>query len=107
VAWDAGLDFVKHSDGRADLPRSAIAALVAIMLHERRRDRLRASGSECARPAHARAMPEVVARRVIEMALHGLRDPKELADKAVRFLATNSRYSAAAGPQDASDLLLS
>jgi hypothetical protein len=52
-------------------------------------------------------MPEVVARRVIEMALHGLRDPKELADKAVRFLATNSRYSAAAGPQDASDLLLS
>jgi hypothetical protein len=23
-------------------------------------DRLRASGSECARPAHARAMPEVV-----------------------------------------------
>jgi hypothetical protein len=67
-------------------------------------DRLRASGSECARPAHARAMPEVVARRVIEMALHGLRDPKELADKAVRFLATNSRHSAAAGPQDALDL---
>jgi hypothetical protein len=41
------------------------------------------------------------------MAQHGLRDPKELADKALRFLATNYRYSAAAaGPQDPSDPVL-
>src|SRR5215467_3856275 len=51
-------------------------------------ERLRQSGSECARPAYARAMQEVVARRIIEMAQHGIRDPKELADKAVRFLAS-------------------
>jgi len=36
-------------------------------------DRLWASGSECARPAYARAMQEVVARRIIEMAQHRLR----------------------------------
>jgi hypothetical protein len=54
---------------------------------------LRASGSECARPAYARAMQEVVARRIIEMAQHGIKDRKELADKAVRFLAANYRQS--------------
>jgi hypothetical protein len=71
-------------------------------------DRLRASRSECARPAYARAMREVVARRIIKMAQHGLGDPKELADKAVRFVATNYRYdAAAAGPRDASDPVLS
>ena len=31
-------------------------------------DRLRQSGSECVRPAYARAMKEILARRIIEMA---------------------------------------
>jgi hypothetical protein len=52
---------------------------------------LRASGSESARPAYARAMQEVVARRIIEMAQSGIKDREELADKAVRFLAANYR----------------
>ena len=55
-------------------------------------DRLLQSGSECTRPAYARAMREVVARRVIDMAQRGIRDQKELADDAVRFLAANYRY---------------
>jgi hypothetical protein len=55
-------------------------------------DRLRQSGSECTRPAYARAVQEVVARRIIEMAQQGISDPKELADKAVRFLVTNYRH---------------
>ena len=55
-------------------------------------DRLLQSGSECTRPAYARAMREVVARRIIDMAQRGIRDQKELADGAVRFLAANYRH---------------
>ena len=54
-------------------------------------DRLLQSGSECTRPAYARAMREVVARRIIDMAQRGTRDQKELANGAVRFLAANYR----------------
>ena len=52
-------------------------------------DRLLRSGSECTRPAYARAMREVVARRIVEMAQRGIKDQQELADGAVRFLAAN------------------
>ena len=54
-------------------------------------DRLLQSGSECTRPAYARAMREVVARRIIDMAQRGIRHQNELADGAVRFLAANYR----------------
>jgi hypothetical protein len=37
-------------------------------------------------------MREVVARRIIDMAQRGIRDQKELADRAVRFLAANYRH---------------
>ena len=48
--------------------------------------------SECTGPAYARAMREVIARRIIEMAQRGIRDQKELADGVVRFRAANYRY---------------
>ena len=54
-------------------------------------DRLLQSESECTRPAYARAMREVVARRIIDMAQRGTKDQKELANDAVRFLAANYR----------------
>jgi hypothetical protein len=54
-------------------------------------DRLLQSGSECTRPAYARAMREVVARRIIDMAQRGTKDQKELVEGAVRFLAANYR----------------
>ena len=54
-------------------------------------DRLLQSGSECTRPAYARAMREVIARRIIDMAQQGTVDQKELANRAVRFLAANYR----------------
>ena len=47
-------------------------------------NRLLQSGSECTRPAYARAMREVVARRIIDMA-------QRLANGALRFLAANHR----------------
>ena len=54
-------------------------------------DRLLQAGSECTRPAYARAMREIVARRIIDMAQRGIKDQKGLADGAVRFLALNYR----------------
>jgi hypothetical protein len=52
--------------------------------------RIEASGSRFARPGFARAMREVViAKRIIETAQRGIRDPKALADDAVQFLAVN------------------
>jgi hypothetical protein len=54
-------------------------------------ERLLQSGSECTRPAYARAMREVIARRIIDMAQQGTVDQKELANRAVRFLAANYR----------------
>src|SRR5262249_53130031 len=53
--------------------------------------RLLQSGSECTRPAYARAMREVVAQRIIDMAQRGTKDKKELVEGAVRFLAANYR----------------
>jgi hypothetical protein len=54
-------------------------------------DRLRQSGSECVRPAYARAMKEILARRIIEMAQRGTTDQQELIAGATRFIATNYR----------------
>lgn len=44
------------------------------------------SGSKLASPAYKRAAQEIIAKRIIEMAQRGERDPGELADDAVRFL---------------------
>jgi hypothetical protein len=49
------------------------------------------SGSECVRPAYARAMKEILARRIIEMAQDGTTDQQELVAGATRFIATNYR----------------
>src|ERR1700747_2246644 len=75
---------------KADFDPETIAVLCAAL--DETWDRLLQSGSDCTRPAYARAMREVVARRVIDMAQRGITDRKELADGAVRFLAANYRY---------------
>jgi hypothetical protein len=43
------------------------------------------------RPAYARAMKEILARRIIEMAQRGTTDQQELVAGATRFIATNYR----------------
>jgi hypothetical protein len=55
-------------------------------------ERLRQSGSPLARPAYSRAMREVVAKRIIEMAQRGVQDREALVEDAVRFvlLTTNA-----------------
>jgi hypothetical protein len=52
-------------------------------------DRIEKSGSRFARPAYARAMREVLAKRIIESAQRGEMDKLKLAADAVKFLAAN------------------
>ncbi len=52
-------------------------------------ERLGQSGSRLARPAYSRAMREVVAKRIIEMAQRGVEDREALVLDALRFIATN------------------
>jgi hypothetical protein len=54
-------------------------------------DRLQKSGSRFARPGYSRAAREVVAKRIIEMAQLGMKDPQKLTDDTVRFLTANYR----------------
>jgi hypothetical protein len=54
-------------------------------------DRIKKSGSRFARPAYSRATQEVIAKRIIEMAQQGVKDPQALAEDSVRFLTTNYR----------------
>jgi hypothetical protein len=44
------------------------------------------SGSKFASPAYKRAAQEIIAKRIIEMAQRGERDPAELANDAVAYL---------------------
>jgi hypothetical protein len=48
-------------------------------------ERLRQSSSPLARPAYSRAMREVVAKRIIEMAQRGVQDRKALVKDAGAF----------------------
>lgn len=47
------------------------------------------SGSKLASPAYRRAAQEIIAKRIIDMAQRGERDPNELADDAVTFLESS------------------
>ncbi|MGO8842845.1 MAG: hypothetical protein ACLQF1_17450 [Methyloceanibacter sp.] len=49
------------------------------------------SGSRFARPAYSRAMREVVAKRIVDMAQGGIKDRQTLVDDALRFFAANYR----------------
>jgi hypothetical protein len=52
-------------------------------------DRIEDSGSRFARPGYSRAVREVIAKRIIETAQRGVKDPNALADDAVQFLTLN------------------
>ncbi len=52
-------------------------------------ERLGQSGSRLARPAYSRAMREVVAKRIIEMAQRGVEDREALVADALQFIAAN------------------
>jgi hypothetical protein len=56
-------------------------------------ERLCESGSRLARPAYSRAMREVVAKRIIEMAQRGVEDREALVTSALQFVAANYEES--------------
>jgi hypothetical protein len=58
--------------------------------------RIQEAGSRFARPGYARAMREVIAKRIIETAQRGVKDPSALADDAVQFLTANYTDNCAA-----------
>jgi hypothetical protein len=47
------------------------------------------SGNRLARPGYARAVREVIARRIIETAQRGVKDPNALAEDAIQFFVVN------------------
>ncbi len=51
--------------------------------------RIEESGSRFARPGYARAMREVIAKRVIETAQRGVEDSRALAYDAVQYVMSN------------------
>ena len=48
-------------------------------------DRLRQSGSRLSRPAYSRAMREVVAKRIMEMAQRGVQEPRSASGRRPAF----------------------
>ena len=54
--------------------------------------RIERSGNRLARPGYSRAMREVIARFIIEMAQQGVRDPQTLAERTVLYMAANYKY---------------
>jgi hypothetical protein len=50
-------------------------------------DKVKKSGSEFASPRYERAAQEIIAKRIIEMAQRGEREPNKLAEDAVDHLA--------------------
>ena len=56
-------------------------------------ERLRQSGSRLTRPAYSRAMREVVAKRIMEMAQRGVQDRKTLVEDGLRFVTANYEQS--------------
>ena len=56
-------------------------------------ERLKEAGCCLARPAYSRAMREVVAKRIIEMAQHGVDDREALVARALRFVGANYERS--------------
>lgn len=59
-------------------------------------DRLQKSGSRFARPGYSRAMREVIARHIIEMAQQGVTDPRTLAENRCGLLVPITKTTAAA-----------
>jgi hypothetical protein len=62
-----------------------IATLVSA--YEQAWQQVEKSGSTFASPRYRRAAQEIVAKRIIEMAQQGKREPSELAEDAVAYLA--------------------
>jgi hypothetical protein len=57
-----------------------------VLAFERAWQKVEQSGSKFASPAYERGAQEILAKRIIEMAQRGEREPDQLVDDAVEFL---------------------
>jgi hypothetical protein len=57
-----------------------------VLVYEAAWRKVEESGSKFASPGYQRAAQEIIAKRIIEMAQRGERNPSELADDAVAYL---------------------
>jgi hypothetical protein len=57
-----------------------------VSVYEAAWSKVEQSGSKLASPGYQRAAQEIIAKRIIEMAQRGERDPNVLADDAMTFL---------------------
>ena len=80
------VEFLKFSRETAFTPET-IQILAAAL--DEAWETFRQSGSRLVRPAYSRAMREVVAKRIMEMAQRGVQDRDALVAGALRFVAAN------------------
>ncbi len=59
---------------------------ILVSVFENAWQKVEQSGSKLASPRYKRAAQEIIAKRIIEMAQDGKRNPNELADDAVAYL---------------------
>ena len=83
---DEMVEIIKFSRETAFTPEN-IQILAAAL--DEAWESLRESGSRLTRPAYSRAMREVVAKRIMEMAQRGVQDREALVADALRFIAAN------------------
>jgi hypothetical protein len=83
---DSMVEILKFSRETAFTPET-IQILAAAL--DEAWEELRQSGSQLARPAYSRAMREVVAKRIIDMAQRGVEGREVLVTDALRFIADN------------------
>jgi hypothetical protein len=81
-----------RNDDKSIIPLLAQSAFepetieILVSVFESAWQKVEQSGSKLASPRYKRAAQEIIAKRIIEMAQSGKRDPAELADDAVAFL---------------------
>jgi hypothetical protein len=83
---DKMVEILKFTRETAFTPEN-IQILAAAL--DRAWESLQQSGSRLTRPAYSRAMREVVAKRIMEMAQRGVQDREALVADALRFIAAN------------------
>jgi hypothetical protein len=78
------IDILKFVEGETAFDPETVQLLASAF--EDARDRLQKSGSRFARPGYSRAMREVIAKHIIEMARQGVKDPLRLAEETISFV---------------------
>jgi hypothetical protein len=78
------IDILKFVEGETAFDPETVQLLASAF--EDAWDRLQKSGNRFAHPGYSRAMREVIAKHIIEMAQQGVKDPLRLAEETISFV---------------------